>query len=214
MKLLEYLLKFGFMFGLSVALICAVGPAIYYKAKPDITNQKNANGLKYFNLDYVFDSDKHIQLKLITNKDDTISRYYYIPEKEHENIMLFLISKKFTVTKNISEILPLELTGQQLKLIKDVGFKLNRNHIELLTIDDYYIIGNKISFFKTIAYYGLGTIFIIIGLLAFTLSSLVFYETIKIYQNTGEFPNIPNSIDSKIEGIKYIFRGFRSKKSK
>jgi hypothetical protein len=211
MKFLEYILKFGFMFGLSVALVCAAGPAFYNKAKLDMTNQKSADGLKYFNLDYVFESEKYIQLKLITDMNDTISRNYYIPDKEHENIVSFLIIKKFTLTKNIAKILPLELTGQQLKSIGDVNFKLNRNHIELLAIDNYYLVGNKLSLMEKIIYYLLGTIFIIIGLLAFVLSSLVFYDTIKVYQKTDEFPNLPNSINSKIEGIKHIFSGFKSR---
>ena len=43
------------------------------------------------------------------------------------------------------------------------------------------------------------------------LRLLVFVETIKTYQKTGEFPNLPNSINSKLEGLKYILRGFKLK---
>lgn len=211
MKMLEYILKFGFMFGLSIALVFVVGPAFYKKGKSDKTNFSNTARVRYFSLDYAFDSEKYIQLKLIINKGDTVSKNYFIPEKEHKDVISFLVKEKFVTTNNIREILPMKLTPQQLQSLGNIIFKLNGKQIEVLAIDDYYLVGNNPTIIGKVIYYGLGIIFIAIGLFAFFLSSLVFVETIKTYQKTGEFPNLPNSINSKLEGLKYILRGFKLK---
>ncbi|MDO6601330.1 hypothetical protein Q4538_01270 [Arenibacter palladensis] len=209
--MLEYILKFGFMFGLSIALVFAVGPAFFKKAKLDKTNLSNTARVRYFSLDYAFDSEKYIQLKLIMNKSDTVSKIYFIPEKQHKDVLSFLVKEKFISNNNIREILPLKLTSQQLQSLDNIIFKLNGNHIEVLAIDNYYLVGKNPSIVEKIIYYGLGIIFISMGLLAFFLSSLVFIDTIKIYRKTGKVPNLPNSINSKLEGLKYIFRGFKLK---
>lgn len=212
--MLEYILKFGFMFGLSIALVFAVGPAFYKKAKSDKTNFSNTTRVKYFSLDYAFDSEKYMQLKLIINKGDTLSKNYFIPEKGHKDVISFLVKEKFITSNNIREILPLKLTSQQLQSLGNITFKLNGDHIEVLAINNYYLVGNNPTIVGKVIYYGLGIIFIAMGLLAFFLSSLVFVDTIKIYQKTGEFPNLPNSINSKLEGLKYIFRGFKLRNKK
>ncbi|MDE3740309.1 hypothetical protein [Maribacter polysaccharolyticus] len=199
------------MFGLSIALVFAVGPTFYKKAKSDKTNFSNTSRVRYFSLDYAFDSEKYMQLKLIINKGDTVNKNYFIPEKEHKEVISFLVKEKFVTTNNIREILPFKLTSKQLQSLRNIIFKLNGKHIEVLAIDDYYLVGNKPTIVGKVIYYGLGIIFIAIGLLAFFLSSLVFIDIFKIYQKTGEFPNLPNSINSKLEGLKYIFRGFKLK---
>ena len=138
-------------------------------------------------MDYAFDSEKYMQLKLIINKGDTVSKNYFIPEKGHKDVISFLVKEKFVTSNNIRELLPLKLTSQQLQSLDNIIFKLNGNHIEVLAIDNYYLVGKNPSIVEKIIYYGLGIIFISMGLLAFFLSSLVFIDIFKIYQNAQDY---------------------------
>jgi|GEM_PF-6547982 len=199
------------MFGLSVALTFAVGPAFYKKVMLDQNHLNRSSRVTHFSLDYVFDSKEYVQLKLITSTRDTLRKNYFIPEKEYKKVISFLFSNKFTISENIRETIPIELNTKQLKILENIRFKAHGNVIETLAIGDYYLVGSNPTITAKVLYYGLGTLFVILGLLAFLLSSLTLYDTFKTYQKTGRFPDLPNSIENKINGFMYVLRGFKSK---
>ena len=108
--------------------------------------------------------------------------------------------------------MPIELKKNNLSSYTDIQYRLDKNKIEFLSINNQLVIGSKNTILKKSIYYILGGIFSIVGFLGLLLSSMTLFDYIKTYQQTGTFPSLPNSINSKIEGVQYIFRGFKSKK--
>ena len=49
------------------------------------------------------------------------------------------------------------------------------------------------------------------GIAGFIITVMALFFNIKEYKKTGKLPEISNIVDRKIEGLKYIFRGFKNK---
>ena len=208
MKLIDYVLKFGFMFGLSIVLMFYAGPAFIKKIESDQTKVQITDGLLEFRLSNVFNGTDYLQLFILTKSNDTLIKNYYVPDKEYSGIKTFLVENQIVQNKPLSKLLPIVLKKPELTYYKDIKYRLEKNNVELLSINDHYLIGKRTTVFKKVIYYILGGVFGIVGLLAFLLTSIVFFDCIQSYQKTGVLPSLPNSIDSKIQGLKYILRGF------
>lgn len=212
MKLFEYILKFGFMFGLSIVLMLYGGPAFFKKVQNDETNVKSSDGLLELKLHNVFNSNDYTQFLIITQSNDSLIKNYYVPEKEYRSIEDFLIKNQLIQGEELLKSLPIVLKKNDLLDYEDIKYRLNKNNIEFLSINNQLLIGNKITKLGKAIYYILGGLISVVGFLGFLLSSMTLIDCIKTYQQTGAFPSLPNSINSKIEGLQYIFRGFKSKK--
>lgn len=212
MRLLEYILKFGFMFGTSIVLMFYGGPAFFKKVQNDEVNVESSDGLLELNLHNVFNSNDYIQFFIITKSNDSLITNYYVPEKEYKSLEKFLFKNQIIQGDVLLKSLPIELKKNNLSSYTDIKYRLDKNNVEFLSINDELVIGSSNTILKKSIYYLLGSILSIVGFLGFLLSSMTLFDYIKTYQQTGTFPSLPNSITSKIEGLKYIFRGFKSKK--
>ncbi|MFC4095525.1 hypothetical protein [Euzebyella saccharophila] len=200
------------MFGLSTVLMLYGGPAFFKKIDPDQTNIITVNELLELKLNHVFNGEDYMQFSIIIQPNDTLTKNYYLPEKEYTAIEEFLVKNRHIKNKALFKLLPIVINKTELKDYKDIKYRLKNKSIELLSINNHSLIGRKTTALEKIIYYLLGGGFSLVGLLAFLLSSMVFFDCIKTYQKTGVFPDLPNSIGSKVEGLKYVFRGFKSKK--
>ena len=195
-------LLFGFTF--CIVLVSVVGPTLLKKTKDTKSTIPFIEQLEHFSLDYVFDGKKYIQLNLGSNVMDTLTQNYYIPDGEHKRILKFLRTNNIILNGDLDQILPLSLSKNQLTAFNDVRIKNNQRRIEILAIDGCYLIGTKPTLFATGVYYFLGGIIILLGVAGFLLLVFVLIN----YFRTGELPNLPN----KLEGVRYVLRGFKSKK--
>ena len=209
MKLLEYILKFGFMIGLSLALIFAVSPAFYNKATNDSV-EGNAIDLSRLSLHFDSDSEKYLRIIINTKQGVEYRKGIYVPEGGYDKLISFLHGLELLDKKKWTGQLPISIEAQKLGQV----FTLETNKagaIDSLTTDGQYIIGGS-SIFQIGLLYLLSIVFGLLGILAFGLTFMAFRQTYVEYQKTGSFPDLPNSIDSKVEGVKFVFRGFKEKK--
>ncbi|MGP1992018.1 hypothetical protein D9V96_009040 [Zobellia laminariae] len=200
------------MFGLSTVLMLYGGPAFFKKIESDQTNIITVNELLELKLNHVFNGEDYMQFSIIIKSNDTLIKNYYLPEKKYIAIEDFLTKNQHIKNKALLKYLPIVINKTELEDYQDIKYRLKKNSIEFLSINNQDIIGKKITNLKKTIYYLLGSIFSLTGLFGFLLSSMVFFDCIKIYRKTGVFPNLPNSIDSKVEGLKYTFRWFKSGK--
>jgi len=210
MKLIEYFLKFGFMFFLSLVMMVYGGPSFFKKIASDQTNFRKLDNITELKINYIYNSENYIQFSLITNSNDTLIKNFFVPEKEYIGIEVFLFKNQFIQSKELLEFLPFDLKTNELKKFKQIKYQLINNNIESLSIKDQYLIGKKTTNFKIAIYYLCGSLVSFAGLLGFLLSFTTFIHCIKTYQKTGVFPSLPNSINSKLDGLKYIFRGLNA----
>lgn len=200
------------MFGLSIVLMLYGGPAFFKKVQNDETNLKSSDGLLELNLSNVFNSKDYIQFLIVTKSNDSLITNYYVPEKEYKSLENFLSKNQILKGNFLLKSLPIRLKKSDLSDYTDIKYRMDKNSTDFLSINNELVIGSDSSTLKKSVYYLLGTIISIAGFLGLLLSSMTLFDYIKTYQQTGTFPNLPNSINSKIEGLKYIFRGFKSKK--
>jgi len=208
MKLLEYILKFGFMIGLSLALIFAVAPAFYDKATSDSV-EGVAVDLQTLNLSFDSDSKKYLRVIVSTKHGIEYRKGIYVPEGGFDRLISSLDSFELLDKRKWAEQLPISVEAQSLGQV----FTLKTNKvgaIDSLAVDDNYIIGGP-SIFQIGLLYLLTVVFGLLGIAAFGLTFMAFRQTYLEYKRVGSFPNLPNSIDSKAEGVKFIFRGFKEK---
>ena len=108
--------------------------------------------------------------------------------------------------------MPISLNGEDISYLGD-EFRIKANEvggIESLMADDEYLIGGPTKL-KVVILYLLSGIFVVLGVCGLGVTLLAFMQTYVQFQRTGKFPDLPNSIDSKVEGWKFIFRGFKEK---
>ncbi|WP_317663990.1 hypothetical protein [Maribacter sp. TH_r10] len=134
-----------------------------------------------------------------------------MPDGEHEKIQVFLQQLGILKEDNIRKIIPLFFNNEQLKKYNKIEVSYKNKGIEKIKINDLFLKGKKITLIERLIYYTLTAIFSVIGLfgvwLVFGLAKL----HVEHYKKTGETIEITNLVVAKIEGFKYVIKGFKSK---
>ena len=201
------------MIGVTLCILFLFVPEFYGNAKKqDVFVELQP--LEEFNLTYLPNGnsvDKRY-LKLFVRFDSlsTYKKTFYMPDKEHEQLELFL--KQLGVLKegNIRKIIPVSLSKDQLKKYGAVEVAYHNQSIEKIKINSIFLKGEAITLVERLIYYTITVVFSIIGLSGAWLIIGIVKLHIEHYQKTGETLELTNSIEAKIEGFKYVFRGFKS----
>lgn len=201
------------MIGLTFCILFLLVPEFYGKAgKKDVFVQLKP--LQEFNLNYLPNGDSVDKryLKLFVRFDSlkTYKKTFYMPDKEHEKIEMFLQQLGILKEDNIRKIIPLSLSMDQLKKYGNVEVAFDNESIEKIKINNIFLKGKSRTLIERLIYYSLASVFSIIGLLGVWLIIGLAKLHIEHYQRTGETLELTNSIEAKIEGFKYVLKGFKS----
>ena len=191
------------MFFLTITLMFIIGPWLVSLGNNLIIPNSEFEIVNSIQIENVFDSDKYLGLEVKTT-NNSYSLNYYLPEEKPNELLNYLM-KNSLINESWQEVMPIyvENTTQRHDSILAKG---SFNKLEVLKVNGQDIIGSSGSIIKKWIYYLFGFILSLIGTLGLFLTFWVLYSNIKIYKKKGHLPEIPNSIDRKIEGIKYIFR--------
>lgn len=202
------------MIGLVLCILFLFVPEFYSKArKQDVFVPLKP--LQEFNITYLpngssFD-ERYLKLSVIFDSATTYKRTFYLPDHEHEKIQIFLQQLGVLEEDNIRKIIPLSFRNDQLQKYSSVAVTYQNNSIEKIKVNNVFLKGKEISLLERGLYYLLTVVFSIIGLFGGWLVIAFAKLHIEHYQKTGETLDLPNSIALKIDGFKYVLRGFKSK---
>ncbi|MDV7138964.1 hypothetical protein R3X28_08755 [Maribacter sp. TH_r10] len=202
------------MIGFVYCILFLFVPEFYTKArKQDVFVLLKP--LQDFNLTYLqngnsFD-ERYLKLSVMFDSTTIYKKRYYMPDGEHEKIQVFLQQLGILKEDNIRKIIPLFFNNEQLKKYNKIEVSYKNKGIEKIKINDLFLKGKKITLIERLIYYTLTAIFSVIGLfgvwLVFGLAKL----HVEHYKKTGETIEITNLVVAKIEGFKYVIKGFKSK---
>ncbi|MEM9338152.1 MAG: hypothetical protein AAGA66_05445 [Bacteroidota bacterium] len=204
MKFVEYLLKFGFMFGLSIVLMVFVSSTFWETASEE-KNPTNILSATRIHVSFWTASDKYLQIVAISENRNDLIRRLYIPDRETKTFVHTLLEAGLINSDDLSAELPVEINCQK----HDCLFKEEGGAIGYLLFDENILLGGS-SVLRIAILYLLAVLFGLLGLATFLLSTLAFYQTVLTYRKTGRFPELSNSVISKMDGIKYLIRGFKN----
>lgn len=213
MKTLNYIVSFGFMISVTLGILFLLVPEFYSKAqKQDVFIPLKP--LQEFSITYLpngnsFDK-RYLKLLIRFDSTTTYKKTFYIPDQEHEKIEVFLYQLGVLKEDNIRKIIPLSFGNDQLEKYSTVEVTYQNKSIEKIKINDHFLKGKKISLVERALYFLLTLVFSVIGLLGIWLVVGTAKLHIEHYQKTGDTLEITDSIAAKIEGFKYVFRGFKS----
>ena len=124
-----------------------------------------------------------------------------------------MISNGVIDNKELNGKLPFTLTKKQLNNLGEVRVKVNINSqkIEKLTINNQYIIGEEPSIIRIGFIYFLAVLTFMLGLASLLITIFMFINSYGIYSKTGSLPKLPNTVESKIKGLKFIASMFKRK---
>jgi len=213
MKLFDYILKFSFFIVLSLVAVFIAGPLIYktaIKSKNEVLEIRTIEGLK---IDFLNENTtRYIKLEGSFSKNIRFRKIFNIKEKNHLELFNFLQDKKLIADASPETSLPIIISDKKIIELGEVKTKFNDERLlEKLIIDNSYIIGAPESNIRIIFLVILSIIIILLGVSSFVVGSIMFYKNYMIYKKTGKLPELPNTADNKIKGIKFLLG--RKKKS-
>ncbi|UZO82089.1 hypothetical protein NBT05_06350 [Aquimarina sp. ERC-38] len=211
MKLIEYILKIGFGYALSFVLLFSIVPLLYQTAinkDSQHTTPQNIQSLKIYKPSPHYD---YFYLQITTDKGEAYFKNFEGDAKERKPLFQFLRKNKFLKKEEqLQDILPFELKKEQWNAINPIYFQVDGQKITELSINKTIIIGTSHSYGRKVFLIFLTIIFALAGIFGVLLMTLAFFNSYKSYQKTGTWLDLPNSIDSKTYGLKWILNGFKT----
>lgn len=204
------------MIGVTFCMLFLFVPEFYNKAqKQDVF--VSLKPMQEFNLTYLqngnsFD-EKYLKMFIRFDSATTYIKTFYIPDQEHEKIEVFLNQLDVLKEDNIRKQIPLSFSTEQLKKYSTVEVTYQNKSIEKIKINDHFLKGKKITLIERALYFLLTLVFSIVGLFGIWLIVGTTKLHIEHYQKTGETLEVTNLIAAKIEGFKYVLRGFKFEKN-
>ncbi|WP_378181392.1 hypothetical protein [Aquimarina sp. SS2-1] len=213
-NLLDYILKFGCLFTLSIFLALKVGPYFICLKSIEKSKIKEYEGVEELRLTLINPIDvNYIKLNVLLSDNNTYTKIYRLKDNKHKELFEFLEEQNISISNLTIDTFPIEVPKKKLNQIDKVQMHADgSNVINKLILNNYYLVGQKGSIFKNVSFIILGVFFILLGLLLFFSSINLLVTNIKIYRRTGEIPKLWNTIDSKIEAWKYILGKNKTKK--
>ena len=208
LKLIEYILKLGFGYALSLVLIFSIVPLLLTTAfDKDDSPEQDLQLLEIYQ-----PYPQHDLFYLQINKRDGSAYYkdYGGDLKERKPLFQFLRKNNFLKKEEqLSDILPFELSAQQLQSFNRIQYEVEDKKIKTLSINDQTIVFPQNGFGSKVFLVLLAVILGIVGIFGCILMTMALNNAIKSYRQTGVWPDLPNSIESKFNGLKWILNGFK-----
>lgn len=216
MRLFEYLLKFGFMYAVSLGLLLGLGPWLWHMASDSSqvpVSFEEITGFELFTPNpQAYGAENYLGFRLTTTKNEDYQRIFYVPDGEHLELIETLYNLQLlNETIALSEQLPVSWTiANNPKFLHSLAYKLEEGAINQLWINDEIVVGQRSSI-KIFLQYTVAALFVLVGFVGFIVITMELVRQLKIFNRTGELPELPNSVDAKWEGLKFLIRGFRPK---
>ncbi len=211
MKFFEYILKYMFVLGLTFSMAAILGPKLIKKSLTSIENVAENVDVQRIEINYLNENTTRYITAKYTFNNRTYKRIYFTPESEHKVLETFLckhhlISSASSICKLNESTMPLILTLEQLSELSDAKIIIGENNdLQYLQFGDDIVIGKSTGSIGKILLFILGILFSIFGLLLFIATTIFTLQNLKIYQQTGKLPHLPNTIDEMIKGMKFLF---------
>ena len=203
------------MIGVTLGILFMFVPEFYSKAQEEDVFVP-LKPLQEFNLIYLpngnsFDK-RYLKLFVRFDSATTYKKTFYMPDQEHKKIEVFLHQLGVLKEDNIRKLIPLSFSNDQLEKYSTVEVTYHNKSMEKIKINSFFLKGKEITLIERLMYYTLTVVFSVIGLFGVLLVVGSAKLHIEHYQKTGETLEITNLIAAKIEGFKYVLRGFKSEK--
>lgn len=212
MKFIDYILKFSFGITLGVVIIFKVSPLLFNTAEELKNEELLEDKLLFLSLECFVPNDYNdIRLTGELSSAKRFTNIYEVTNNASYNQLVELLFRsKIIDKKELKGKLPFSLTGQQLNDLGRVKVKVNKDNqnIEKLTINDEYIIGSKPSIIRICLIYFLGGVIFILGLSSLIVTLIMLFKNLNIYNKTDKLPELPNTVESKIKGLKFLAKWF------
>ncbi|WP_299104236.1 hypothetical protein [uncultured Tenacibaculum sp.] len=216
MKFFDYMLKFGFGIALGLVIIFKVSPILFNKAKELKDEIFEEDKLHFLSLESFIPNDyEDIRLRGELSKGKRFTNIYEVSQNpSYNNLLEVLFSRGIIDKRDLKGKLPFSLTSQQLSnfgLIK-VKFNNEDRSVEKLIIDNKYIIGTKPSTARIWFIYFLGSVIFLLGMSSLLVTLIMLYKNVMIFMRTEKLPDLPNTVETKKEGLKFLMKWFRKNK--
>jgi hypothetical protein len=215
MRLLEYILKFGFMYGVSIGLLLVLAPLMWKsagEATPRLIPNTHLQQLKLFVKNpQSFGEERYLDLQVIDASGQQYGTIFFLPDRDHRELLKVLNDHKLIGTPHtIMAELPVVLTYQNhQELLSDVYLDVKENRINQLQLGGQMVIGNS-GYGRQAFLYLLSVVFGVGGILALALTTYALAGNLRQYNQSGRLPDLPNSVQSKWEGLKFLLKGFKN----
>lgn len=213
MKIIDYILKFSFGIALGLVIIFKVSPLLFNKANELKNEVLIEDQLSSLIIESSVPNDySYLKLKaeFLENKD--FQQICYMSENNScTRLINVLKTKKIIKSKLLKEVIPLRLDQKQIKSLGKIEIKINKENknIEKLIISDVYIIGDKPSIVRIGFIYFLGGTLFILGVSSLIITIIMLFKNLRIYCKTDKLPELPNTVESKIKGVRFLIKWFR-----
>lgn len=214
MRLFEYLLKFGFMYGVSIGLIFVLAPLMWenaQEAEPSHTPNTQLQQLKLFVQNpQSYGEERYLDMQLTDASGQQYRTTFFLPDRDHRELIEVLHKHNIIGSpQNLLAELPVIVKYENHKeLLSEVYLEIKGNQIHQFRLGGEMVIGNA-GYVRQVFLYLLTVVFGVGGILALTLTTYAFIGNMRQYNQTGKLPELPNSVHSKWEGLKFLFRGFK-----
>ncbi|GAA4279013.1 hypothetical protein [Aquimarina mytili] len=206
MKLLDYTLKFSFFLAVSLSATFIAGPLIYKTAMESKNETLETRELGSLEADFLNENTtKYIKLEGNFFNGERFQRVFNTTEKTHLGLFKFFKDKKLITDTSPEDFLPIVISNEKLVELGQVQAKFdNKRLLEKLIIDNTYIIGAPESSIRIVVLVILSIIIILLGVASFVVGSIMFYKNYNTFKKTGKLPEMPNTAENKIKGIKFL----------
>ena len=214
MRFFEYLLKFGFMYGVSVGLLFVLAPLMWNSAEeanPSHLPNTSLQQLKLFvQKSQSFGEERYLYLQLKDASDRQCQTIFFLPDRDHWELLAMLHKHKLISSpQNILAELPIVVEFiNQPELLSAVYLEIKGNRIDQLQLGGEMVIGNA-GLGRQIMLYLLSIVFGVVGIVGTVLTTYVLAGNLRQFNESNRLPELPNSVQSKWEGLKFFFNGFK-----
>ena len=121
MRLIEYIIKFGCLYALSLFMMLMAGPNFFTHHKEQESKIVSYNGMDQISLELINPFDiNYVKLNVTLSNNNTYSKIFRIKEREHLGLYDFL--ENYNVNTNNLKLtsFPITINDNRLKNIKDI----------------------------------------------------------------------------------------------
>ncbi len=208
-KFLSYSLRIAFLVGVFIITVIYGGPQLIFIAFEDSNKGLDKGELESLSVSFL---DEHTvtYIKFMVQVSGTYDEaVYYTIEGEHLKLVDFLIKnnliEKVDNRINLEEELPIQISYAQCQQFGEVLYQLEDNGFSRLKIGNEFIIGSPPGLLKRALAFIFGVIVLLLGVSSAGLALYSLFSNFRMLIDTGHLPDLPNSVDAKIEGLKFLF---------
>ncbi|MEO1052307.1 MAG: hypothetical protein AAFX87_16865 [Bacteroidota bacterium] len=214
MRGFEYLLKYTFAAGFSIAFLFILGPDLIGYGLGSDAEEMTEVQLSKFEVSFLDEhTTRYVKLNATLNGED--HRFiYFVPEGEHNGLLKCLHEYQLgnlTEPLDLPSILPIKLSKTEINDLPPVSLAMNEDgFIERVKIGEIFVAGEpKGAIQRTLALI-MGVLLMIVIAILFIMINWVTIQNLVTYKKTGVLPPLNNSVDDAIAGWKIILGRKRS----